>query len=737
MGAIPAVAQYWKNVRSIARVSLPSDFFPSLGKAAGNPFDSLFVVYTAQDFGGTNNVFQIKRSPNVGVTFSDSIEINTDAVDLLYGGRITAIAHDAKGIHVVINATYGGQPGIYYFRSTDGGSTWTTPFRVDFSNTNHGWNPAIALDPFGFTVFWINGTGGEVLYCRRCDYFSGWKKAPVLIDGGNCFTPQALAIQYLGGNGAPIFKLYVVYSLYSNNTWVPWCQYSTDFGQNWTYAGIPLPQNYSSPSPFTPAPSLTGRDGVNNVYVLYAGKDSVDTTGSRIFCSQVGGSSYSRLTNLPSQYFDQQLPRLSLGPGDTLYAVWQDDRAHSGWPEIYFDRSTDGGQTWLEDPVYHLNRLISRNANQSPYSCSQPDIIADGWNQVVVWDSTVEKVMYRKRSSDTLALPPTSGIYVSQVGSCLYLSWYYVTGVAGWNVYRADGYPHGSFKKLTPQALLRQPCNYTDCTANPNYCYTYYVTAVDSAENESKNNPTAFWNGCMTGPQMAAVDPGAPNPSPITVRRAGYYTWGSTPDSTVDYDPDSLVYRFRGLTPDSLYLLGVGYFTDSLSRGRQQSLNIDGVQAHGAIPLLGTPSKMLFLVPKRTYQDSTVTVSVVRNQGPDAVVAQLWLYQAHLPNGGPQSAGVVNFTSSNTYFLPLRPNPSNGRVQVAYHLPGPAEVSLVVYDVLGQRIKGLVNGTKLGGSYAEEWDGRDEQGVPVKTGVYFARLQVGAIEATQKLVLVR
>jgi hypothetical protein len=220
-------------------------------------------------------------------------------------------------------------------------------------------------------------------------------------------------------------------------------------------------------------------------------------------------------------------------------------------------------------------------------------------------------------------------------------------------------------------------------------------------------------------------------------RRAGYYTWGNTPDSTVDYDPDSLVYRFTGLAPDSLYLLGIGYYEDATSRGREQSLNIDGVQIHGAILLPGGPSKMLYLVPKRAYRDSAITVSVVRNQGPNAVVAQLWLYRAHFEGGGPQSAEVVDLKGAEARLFPAQPNPTNGAVQFEYALASFGEVTLSIYDVSGRLVRILVDAEVASGSHRLAWDGKDVLGRQVKSGVYFARLQTGKYVATQKVVLVR
>ncbi|MDE2888292.1 MAG: hypothetical protein OXR72_08745 [Gemmatimonadota bacterium] len=85
------------------------------------------------------------------------------------------------------------------------------------------------------------------------------------------------------------------------------------------------------------------------------------------------------------------------------------------------------------------------------------------------------------------------------------------------------------------------------------------------------------------------------------------------------------------------------------------------------------------------------------------------------------------------------PNPFNSECQIAYQLPGTGDVSLVVFNLLGQRIRVLVEGERQAGYYQVTWDGRDDAGREVSSGVYCSRLEVdgGKFTAVRKMVLLK
>jgi hypothetical protein len=85
------------------------------------------------------------------------------------------------------------------------------------------------------------------------------------------------------------------------------------------------------------------------------------------------------------------------------------------------------------------------------------------------------------------------------------------------------------------------------------------------------------------------------------------------------------------------------------------------------------------------------------------------------------------------------PNPSGGATHLVYRAPhngGSHEVG--VYDAAGRSVRRLFSGTRPGGDYELEWDGRDSGGARVASGVYFVRIRAaGATQVARKLVFVR
>jgi hypothetical protein len=71
---------------------------------------------------------------------------------------------------------------------------------------------------------------------------------------------------------------------------------------------------------------------------------------------------------------------------------------------------------------------------------------------------------------------------------------------------------------------------------------------------------------------------------------------------------------------------------------------------------------------------------------------------------------------------PPWPNPAGGEAEMFFALPEAGPASLRIYDGQGRRIRTLVGGDRPAGRQSAHWDGRDDAGHTVRSGVYFARL---------------
>jgi hypothetical protein len=101
-----------------------------------------------------------------------------------------------------------------------------------------------------------------------------------------------------------------------------------------------------------------------------------------------------------------------------------------------------------------------------------------------------------------------------------------------------------------------------------------------------------------------------------------------------------------------------------------------------------------------------------------------------------QSEGVESFPVQ--YQLAQNyPNPFNPETMIQYSLLAPGQVKLEIFDLLGQKIRTLVNAHQPADNYSVVWDGKNEAGVIAPSGVYFYRLQAGRFEQSRKLILTR
>lgn len=83
------------------------------------------------------------------------------------------------------------------------------------------------------------------------------------------------------------------------------------------------------------------------------------------------------------------------------------------------------------------------------------------------------------------------------------------------------------------------------------------------------------------------------------------------------------------------------------------------------------------------------------------------------------------------------PNPFNPSTTIRYALNKRSDVSLSIYNLLGQKVKTLVSGEQITGTYSVVWDGVTESGSGAASGVYLYQLRAGEYRASKKLLLLR
>ena len=135
----------------------------------------------------------------------------------------------------------------------------------------------------------------------------------------------------------------------------------------------------------------------------------------------------------------------------------------------------------------------------------------------------------------------------------------------------------------------------------------------------------------------------------------------------------------------------------------------------------------------------------------NAADVKLWLFEAQQTNltDARSLRGILfleqllaALTPTETVLLPNYPNPFNPETWIPYRLAADAFVTLTIYDLSGQVVRTLEVGHQVAAFYESRskaiyWDGRNQLGEQVASGVYYYHLSAGDYSATRKMFILK
>lgn len=136
-----------------------------------------------------------------------------------------------------------------------------------------------------------------------------------------------------------------------------------------------------------------------------------------------------------------------------------------------------------------------------------------------------------------------------------------------------------------------------------------------------------------------------------------------------------------------------------------------------------------------------VAADACGNQGSDMSHADFTIQLATKPGEEPQipidPTGRNSVPTKNFLNVPY-PNPFNPVTTISFGLKEPIRIALTIYDVNGSVVRTLCNGEYLkAGTYARQWNGTNDRGVTVSSGIYFLQLKTESYSETKRLILIR
>ncbi len=121
----------------------------------------------------------------------------------------------------------------------------------------------------------------------------------------------------------------------------------------------------------------------------------------------------------------------------------------------------------------------------------------------------------------------------------------------------------------------------------------------------------------------------------------------------------------------------------------------------------------------------------------DGTTISLYLIRAYVSYIISNNKEAIELLPSSYALEQNYPNPFNPSTVISYQIPEMTNVQIKIYDALGREIRTLIDEIKPAGKYNIAWDGRDNSGNLVSSGVYFYKIVAGNFVQTKKMILMK
>lgn len=216
----------------------------------------------------------------------------------------------------------------------------------------------------------------------------------------------------------------------------------------------------------------------------------------------------------------------------------------------------------------------------------------------------------------------------------------------------------------------------------------------------------------------------------IKIQENGDTLW----TKTIGQDDGNDVIYGMSATPDNGFLLAGRHFNSSTSKNSMYVAKIDAAgDTTWTYTLVGNTHDEAYAAYWADAGDIYLFGTRAASSACDW--RDYWVLALSFPADADDgfAGGLPNkITLSDNY-----PNPFNPATNIDYFLPSRAHVIIEVFDILGHQIKVLLNETKHAGQYRVTWDGTDERGALVSSGIYFYRLRTNVFAETKKMILLK
>jgi immune inhibitor A len=345
---------------------------------------------------------------------------------------------------------------------------------------------------------------------------------------------------------------------------------------------------------------------------------------------------------------------------------------------------------------------------------------------VQVWDYTMQPEYWLS------TYDMTCGVYCHELGHVfglpdLYDTDYTSYGIGKWSL-MADGSWNGHLgdSPAWPDAWCLSRLGYVTPTV-----IIANTSGVSVPEIENSKVAYKLWTNGLPGNQYFLVANRQKTGYDSSLPAEGLLIWHV--DETIgDYEANDDEW-YPGHT-------GHGHYKVALEQA-DGLWQLESTMPFGAVSYIGDPFPGS--TGKRTFSGSSVPNSNSYAESPTYVAVQnisnslaVMTCDIFVSPAGTEDdleeAGLYGYELEQNY-----PNPFNPQTNIRYSLPQEGRVNIEIFNLLGEKIRTLVERTQTRGAHAVGWDGTDGQGNPVPSGVYFCRLTIDDFTKTDKMVLLK
>ncbi len=253
----------------------------------------------------------------------------------------------------------------------------------------------------------------------------------------------------------------------------------------------------------------------------------------------------------------------------------------------------------------------------------------------------------------------------------------------------------------------------------------YGVTAV-AVNKQGQSDSSAAVSFTVGVPPMTYIpaSKAVANNSNITLKSDATVQGGSYYDIATNDSAARVTWTFKNIGAAGVYPISFGYQLH-YATPKTQFINVNGARV----------DTVVFQGSTSAWQSETISVPLL--SGTNTVQVQMswgWMYLAYLGVPTELITPVLQGpTIATSYSLSQNyPNPFNPTTKIEFSLPSEQRVSLIIYDVLGQKVRVLLNQKMTPGTHIVSFNGSS-----LASGVYFYRLVAGGYMKTMKMLLLK